>query len=396
MANISNIHAREILDSRGDPTVEVEIELDSGIRAIASVPSGASVGSFEVVELRDGDESRYGGKGVLKAIESVTKTIAPALIGQDAGKQAEIDGTLNDLDGSEHKTKLGANAILAVSLALCKAAAAERKLQIYEYISELSGFKATFMPRPMFNFIEGAKHADNNLEIQEFMVIPMKNTFKENYRVASEQFHKLQGMLKDRKLGAAVGHEGGFAPNLESDEQALQFLSELKDVKIGLDMAGVIPKGMAIDDILVKYPIVTLEDPYGEDDWNSWTELMKKYSKNILVIGDDLLATNKKRLEEGIAKASINAVIVKPNQIGTVTEAIEFCKLAKSNNLRLVVSHRSGETEDSFISDFAVGVAAEYAKLGAPSRGERVSKYNRLLRIEGGLFADEKNGANNS
>jgi len=396
MANISKILAREILDSRGDPTIEVELELDNGMKSIASVPSGASVGSFEVVELRDTDEKRFGGKGVLKAIGSINKTIAPAIIGQKADNQVELDKTLNDLDGTEHKSKLGANAILAVSLAICKAAAVNKAQPLCKYISGLSGFKATFMPRPMFNFIEGAKHADNNLEIQEFMVIPMAKTFKENYQIASEQFHELKKILKDRKFGVAVGHEGGFAPNLESDEQALQLLKELEGVKIALDMAGVLPKGMMIDDILVKYPIVTLEDPYGEDDWQNWSDLMKKYKSNILIIGDDLLATNKKRLEEAITKEAVNAAIVKPNQIGTVTEAIEFSKLAKSNNMKLVVSHRSGETEDTFISDFAVGVAAEYVKLGAPSRGERVCKYNRLLRIEEDLFLNEKNSTDNS
>lgn len=387
MSTISKITPREILDSRGDPTVEVELELENGTKSIASVPSGASVGSFEVIELRDADEKRYGGKGVLKAIEAINRTIVPAITGQEATQQAEIDKTLNDLDGTEHKSKLGANAILAVSLAVCKAAATDKKIPLYQYISELSGYKATFMPRPMFNFIEGAKHADNNLEIQEFMVIPLGKTFGENYQIASEQFHILKKTLKDRKLGVAVGHEGGFAPNLENDEQALQLLSELSNVKIALDMAGVIPKGMSIDDILVKYPIVSIEDPFGEDDWQNWLELVGKYTNNILIVGDDLLATNKKRLEEAIVKKAVNAVIVKPNQIGTVTEAIEFVKLAKSNNFKLVVSHRSGETEDTFISDFAVGVAAEYLKFGAPSRGERVCKYNRLLRIEERLFA---------
>lgn len=387
MSTISKITPREILDSRGDPTVEVELELENGTKSIASVPSGASVGSFEVIELRDADEKRYEGKGVLKAIESINKTIAPAITGQEVIQQAEIDKTLNDLDGTEHKSKLGANAILAVSLAVCKAAATDKKIPLYQYISELSGYKATFMPRPMFNFIEGAKHADNNLEIQEFMVIPLGKTFGENYQIASEQFHILKKNLKDRKLGVAVGHEGGFAPNLENDEQALQLLSELSNIKIALDMAGVIPKGMSIDDILVKYPIVSIEDPFGEDDWQNWLELVGKYTNNILIVGDDLLATNKKRLEEAIAKKAVNAVIVKPNQVGTVTEAIEFVKLAKSNNFKLVVSHRSGETEDTFISDFAVGVAAEYLKFGAPSRGERVCKYNRLLRIEERLFA---------
>lgn len=387
MSTISKIISREILDSRGDPTVEVELELENGTKSIASVPSGASVGSFEVIELRDADEKRYGGKGVLKAIEAINKTIVPAIIGQEVTQQTEIDKILNDLDGTEHKSKLGGNAILAVSLAVCKAAATDKKVPLYQYISELSGYKATFMPRPMFNFIEGAKHADNNLEIQEFMVIPLGKTFRENYQIASEQFHILKKTLKDRKLGVAVGHEGGFAPNLENDEQALQLLSELSNIKIALDMAGVIPKGMSIDDILVKYPIVSIEDPFGENDWQNWLELVEKYTSNILIVGDDLLATNKKRLEEAIVKKAVNAVIVKPNQVGTVTEAIDFAKLAKSNNFKLVVSHRSGETEDTFISDFAVGVAAEYLKFGAPSRGERVCKYNRLLRIEERLFA---------
>jgi len=396
MSTISKIRPREILDSRGDPTVEVELELENGVRSVASVPSGASVGSYEVVELRDGDEKRYGGKGVLKAIEAINKNISPALIGQDASDQAGLDKTLADLDGTEHKSKLGANAILALSLAICKASALDKKVPLYQYISEFSGYKAMFMPRPMFNFIEGAKHADNNLEIQEFMVIPLGKTFKENYQIASEQFHVLKKTLKDRKLGIAVGHEGGFAPDLENDEQALQLLTELSNVKIGLDMAGVVPKGMSVDDILVKYPIISLEDPTGEDDWQNWVELTRKYTKNILIVGDDLLATNRKRLEEAIAKQAVNAVIVKPNQIGTVTEAIEFTKLAKSNNLKIVVSHRSGETEDTFISDFAVGVAAEYVKFGAPSRGERVCKYNRLLRIEERLFANEKSISDNS
>ena len=396
MSTISKITPREVLDSRGDPTVEVELELENGTKSIASVPSGASVGSYEVFELRDGDEKRYEGKGVLKAIGAINDNISPAIIGQDTSDQAGLDKTLGELDGTEHKSKLGANSILAVSLAICKAAALDKKIPLYQYISELSGYKAMFMPRPMFNFIEGAKHADNNLEIQEFMVIPLGKTFKDNYQIASEQFHALKKVLKERKLGIAVGHEGGFAPNLEGDEQALQLLAELSNVRIGLDMAGVVPKGMSVDDILVKYPIISLEDPSGEDDWNNWVELTKKYAKNILVVGDDLLATNKKRLEEAIAKQAVNAVIVKPNQIGTVTEAIEFTKLAKSNIFKTVVSHRSGETEDTFISDFAVGVAAEYVKFGAPSRGERVCKYNRLLRIEERLFANEKSIPHNS
>ncbi len=396
MSKIGKITPREILDSRGDPTVEVELELNNGIKSVASVPSGASLGSYEAFELRDNDEKRFGGKGVLKALESINKTISPAIAGQEVTNQSEIDKTLGELDGSEHRSNLGANAILAVSIAVCKAAAMDKGLKLYQYISELSGQKASYMPRPMFNFIEGAKHADNNLEIQEFLIIPLEKDFKENYRVASEQFHVLNEMLKERKLGVAVGHEGGFAPNLENDEMALKMLSELKDVKIALDMAGVLPNGMNIDNMLVNYPIVSLEDPLSENDWEGWTGLMNKYKDNILIVGDDLLATNMKRLDEAVSKKAVNAVIVKPNQIGTVFEAMEFAKNAKKNNLKLVVSHRSGETEDTFIADFAVGVSAEYVKFGAPSRGERVCKYNRLLRIEEGLFLNAKNSLNYS
>ena len=386
MEKITRIKAREVLDSRGDPTVEVELETESGYRSIASVPSGASVGSFEAIELRDGDNERYGGKGVLKAIENIKSIVTPAITGQDVSNQEEIDNTLIGLDGTPHKSKLGANAILATSIAVCKAGAMSNKSFLHQYISSLSGFTPTFMPRPMFNFIEGAKHADNNLEIQEFLVIPTKDSYKENYRMASELFHKLKKLLVDRGLGTAVGHEGGFAPQLKSDEEALRILSELEGIKIGLDMAGIIPNGMSIDQMLKTYPIVSLEDPYGENDDSNWQELMSKYNNNILIIGDDNLATNIEKLNKAVESKSVNAAIVKPNQIGTVTETINFVKEAKSKKLKLVVSHRSGETEDSFIADFAVGIASEFLKFGAPSRGERVSKYNRLLRIEEELF----------
>lgn len=382
MENIISIKAREILDSRGDPTVEVELETQGHIKTIASVPSGASVGSYENIELRDNDQARFGGMGVLKAIENIKKTIGPAVTGQDVVNQKAIDDLMTQLDGTPHKSSLGANAILAVSLAVAKAGAQAKGMPLYKHIAELAKNQTPKLPLPMFNFIEGAKHADNNLQIQEFLVIPEKGSFAENYRYASELFHNLKKILKDRNLGVAVGHEGGFAPSLPSDEDALKLIQESGKIRIGLDLAGVVPNGMNLEELIMKYPIVSLEDGLGEDDWEGWTALTAKISDKCLVVGDDLLATNKDRLKEAIEKKAVSAVIVKPNQIGTVTEAIDFTNQAKEAGLRTVISHRSGETEDTFIADFAVGVGADFAKLGAPSRGERVSKYNRLLRIE--------------
>lgn len=382
MENIISIKAREILDSRGDPTVEVELETQNHIKVIASVPSGASVGSYEVIELRDNDQSRYAGMGVTKAIDNINKTLAPAVIGQDVTNQKAIDDTMIQLDGTPHKSSLGANAILAISLAVSKAGAQAKQMPLYKHLAELAQNPNLKLPLPMFNFIEGAKHADNNLQIQEFLVIPEKGSFAENYRHASEVFHNLKKILKDRNLGVAVGHEGGFAPSLPSDEDALKLIQEAGKIRMGLDLAGVVPNGMNLEELITRYPIVSLEDGIGEDDWEGWVNLTSKISDKCLVVGDDLLATNKDRLKEAIEKKAVSAVIVKPNQIGTVTEAIEFTNQAKSAGLRTVVSHRSGETEDTFISDFAVGVGADFAKLGAPSRGERIAKYNRLLRIE--------------
>jgi len=382
MDNIISIKAREILDSRGDPTVEVELETQNHVKVIASVPSGASVGSYEVIELRDNDQERFGGMGVLKAIENIKNTIAPAVTGQDVTNQKSIDDTLNQLDGTPHKSNLGANAILAVSLAVAKAGAQAKQMPLYKHIAEIAQNPNMKIPLIMFNFIEGAKHADNNLQIQEFLAIPEKGSFSENYRHASEVFHKLKKILQDRNLGVAVGHEGGFAPSLPSDEDALKLIQEAGKIRMALDLAGVVPNGMNLDEMLSKYPIVSMEDPIGEDDWEGWVALTAKISDKCLVVGDDILATNKDRLKEAIEKKAVTAVIVKPNQIGTVTEAIEFTKMAKEAGLRTVVSHRSGETEDTFIADFAVGVGADFAKIGAPSRGERVAKYNRLLRIE--------------
>jgi enolase len=382
MENIISIKAREILDSRGDPTVEVELETENHIKSIASAPSGASVGSHEAIELRDNDPNRYMGMGVLRAIENVNNIIGQALVGQDVQDQKTIDDTLNRLDGTPHKSKLGANAILAVSVASAKAAALSKKISLYQYIGELAGFSPQSLPKPMFNFFEGGKHADNDLVIQEFLVLPDKGSFKENYRCGSEMFHALGKILKDRKLPIAVGHEGGFAPNLPSDEDALKLIREAGQVNIGLDLAGNVPNGMNLEDIVSRYTIVSLEDPAGEDDWEGWITLTQKLGQRIMIVGDDLLASDIERLKQAVDKKAVNAVIIKPNQIGTVSEAIEFVKFAKQNNLRIVASHRSGETEDPFIADFAVGVGADYAKFGAPSRGERICKYNRLLRIE--------------
>ncbi|MCX6809452.1 MAG: enolase [Candidatus Berkelbacteria bacterium] len=382
MENIVSIKAREILDSRGDPTVEVEVETQNHIKTIASVPSGASVGAHEVIELRDGDEARFGGMGVLKAVENVNSTIASALSGQDVTQQKAIDDTMSQLDGTPHKSKLGANAILAVSLACAKAAADSKKMPLYKYIAEMAQSQIVAMPRAMFNFIEGAKHADNNLVIQEFLVIPEQESFKENYRKASEVFHKLRKILKDRNLNIAVGHEGGFAPQLPSDEDAIRLIQEAEKINMGLDLAGVVPNNMNLEEIVSKYPVISMEDPVEEDNWDGWVQMMQKIGSKIMIVGDDLLATNMELLKEAVEKKAVNAVIVKPNQIGTISDSIAFSNLAKQSGLKLVVSHRSGETEDTFIADFAVGVQAEFCKFGAPSRGERVAKYNRLLRIE--------------
>ncbi len=382
MNKIISIKAREILDSRGDPTVEVELETDNHIKTIASVPSGASVGSYEAIELRDNDPQRFGGKGVLKAVGNVNTTIGPALVGVETSNQKAIDDTLVSLDGTPHKSKLGANAMLAVSIAVCRAGAIEKRIPLYKYIQQLSGTSSPKLPLAMFNFIEGAKHADNNLVIQEFLVIPENEKFADNYRVASEVFHSLGKILKNRGLGSAVGHEGGFAPSLPSDEDAFRLIQEAGQLKMALDFAGAVPNNLPLDKIASTYPVISFEDPVPEDDFDGWRDVMQKFGSKILIVADDVFASNTERFKEGMAKGVANAVIVKPNQIGTISEILEFVKVARESKCRLVVSHRSGETEDSFIADFAVGIAADYAKLGAPSRGERVSKYNRLLRIE--------------
>lgn len=382
MQKIIKTKAREVLDSRGDPTVEVELETDGHIKTIASVPSGASVGSYEAIEIRDNDPQRYGGMGVLKAVANVNDIIGPAIVGMDVENQKAIDETINQLDGTPHKSKLGANALLAVSVAACRAAAVSKQIPLYKYIQELSQSEALKIPFIMFNFYEGAKHADNNLVIQEFLVVPENEKFSENLRIASEAFHNLKKILKNRGLASSTGHEGGFATSLPSDEDALRLLQEACQLKIALDFAGAVPNNLSLDKIINSYPIISFEDPAPEDDLDAWVEINKNYGQRILVVGDDIFSSNVGRFQEGLAKNAANAVIVKPNQIGTVTEVIDFVKLARSSNYKLVVSHRSGETEDTFIADFAVGIGANYAKMGAPSRGERVAKYNRLLRIQ--------------
>jgi len=375
------LKAREILDSRGDPTVEVELQTEKS-HVISSVPSGKSVGSHEAVELRDNDSSRYDGMGVLKAVESVNSQISPVLLNQDASSQRQIDDLLIQLDQTTHKSKLGANAILGVSMAVCKAASNSAGIPLYTYIARLSGNSIIKIPIPMFKMFDGAKHAGNKLEIQEYMVIFSQSEFRENYRLASELLHRIKIILRDKGLGTGVGDEGGFAPMLENDKEALDLISSLGDLKIALDMAGVVPQNLPIEEIVNKYPVVSIEDPAGEDDFFNWADLTQKYGSKIMLVGDDIFATSVERLKKGFELRLANSVLVKPNQIGTVSETIEFVNLARKNNYKIVVSHRSGETEDTFISDFSVGVGADFIKFGATCRGERVCKYNRLLRIE--------------
>jgi len=382
MEKIRDLKAREILDSRGDPTVEVELQTENHIRSIASAPSGASVGAFEAVELRDNDPNRFGGKGVLKALKGINETIKPALLGQDVQNQESIDQLMIELDGTPHKSNLGSNAILAVSEAVCKAAAASTREHLYRYIQKLTSSTGPKLPRPMFNFIEGGKHADNNLEVQEFLVVPNESKFSDNLRYASEKFGMLKKILKNLGIGLSVGHEGGFAPNLSNEEDALKLLQKLDGIHLAVDFAGAVPKALPLDTLATNYPVISFEDPAAEDDWGVWKQITQKFGAKMMIVGDDLYSSSAERLKKGVAEKTSNAVIIKPNQIGTISEVLAFVKLARESGQKLIVSHRSGETEDTFIADFAVGVAAEFAKFGAPSRGERISKYNRLLRIE--------------
>ena len=405
---IKNIKGREILDSRGNPTLEVDLETDLGVFR-ASVPSGASRGKYEALELRDGGK-RYFGKGVLKALKNINEIIGPQLKGKDVTHQKEIDELMIKLDGTDDKSSLGANAICPVSLAVCKAGAKAKGLELFCYISSIAKTKYE-MPIPSFNVINGGLHAGNRLDFQEFMVVPQKKTFSENLKIASEIYNQLKNLLSKRYGAYAVnlGDEGGFAPPLLVAEQALEIILESakslnyeKSIKIILDVAasqffekdkykmgiGIFTREGLLryySTLILKYPILGIEDPFSEDDWKGFQLIIKELGKKILVIGDDLLATNPKRIEEAKEKKAVNAMILKINQIGTVKEALEAVKLAKDFGWKIMVSHRSGETNDDFIADFAVGIGADFIKTGAPARGERVAKYNRLLRIEEGL-----------
>ncbi|MCP2239942.1 enolase [Thermohydrogenium kirishiense] len=412
MSIIVDVYAREILDSRGNPTVEVEVELDSGAVGRAAVPSGASTGQFEAVELRDGDNNRYLGKGVLKAVENVNEKIAPEIIGMDAIDQVAIDKAMIDLDGTPNKSNLGANAILGVSLAVAKAAAEEVGLPLYQY---LGGVNAKILPVPMMNILNGGKHADNNVDIQEFMIMPVgAQSFHEALRTCAEVFHNLRSVLKSKGLSTTVGDEGGFAPNLTSNEEAIQVILEAiqkagyvpgEDVAIALDPAssemykedgkyhfdgeGVVRTSEEMVDyweqLVNKYPIVSIEDGLAEEDWDGWKLLTERLGKRIQLVGDDLFVTNTERLSKGIKMGVANSILIKLNQIGTLTETLDAIEMAKKAGYTAVVSHRSGETEDSTIADLVVAVNAGQIKTGAPSRTDRVVKYNQLMRIEEGL-----------
>ena len=414
MSKIKKIFAREILDSRGNPTVEVDVELESGVKATAAVPSGASTGTFEALELRDGDKKRFNGLGVLQAVENVNKKIQQAVVGMEAEEQMEIDRKMLELDGTENKTDLGANAILGVSLAVCRAAALEQKLPLYKYIAKTFKFPAKMkLPIPMFNVINGGKHSDSGLSIQEYKIVPNGiKTFKEQFRAGSEIFHKLKEILASEGQSVAVGDEGGFAPRLESNSKALELMNRAiteagyakgKQVSTGIDAAASsffdekegqyifkpesngITREMLMNiynEWIAKYNVISVEDGLNENDWEGWGAMEKKIGKKVMTIGDDLLVTNVKRLKMAIQERACNSVLIKVNQIGSLTETVDCIKLAKKNKMKIVISHRSGETTDDFISDLAVGTGAEYMKSGSLSRGERICKYNRLLRIE--------------
>lgn len=408
---IKKITAREILDSRGNPTVEATVTLENRILGVAAVPSGASTGTYEAVELRDGAK-RYGGKGVLKAVKHVNAILGPALAGKDARKQEVIDRIMIDLDGTANKKNLGANAILAVSLAVCRAGAAAEGKPLYSYIRELYNLKEKGwrLPVPMMNVLNGGRHADNGLSIQEFMIVPLHKQFSERVRMGSQIFHSLAGILREKGYTTGVGDEGGFAPELVNNEQALNLLLAAikaanfvagKQVYLALDLAAsefyragkyylVSHKQAATADKIMrvlegwmkKYPFLSIEDPLAEDDWDNWALFTKKFGNRMRIVGDDVFVTNLDRIARGISLGVANTVLIKPNQIGTLTETIQAIDLAREHKYAIVVSHRSGETADTFISDLAVAVNAEFIKAGSLSRSERVEKYNRLMEIE--------------
>ena len=408
MAMITEVYAREILDSRGNPTIEVEVCLEDGSVGRAAVPSGASTGAHEAVELRDGDKNRYLGKGVTKAVDNVNDVIAEALIGLEATRQVEIDEMLIRLDGTPNKGKLGANAILGVSMAVAKAAAASVGLPLYLY---LGGVSAQELPVPMMNILNGGQHADNNVDIQEFMIMPVgAASFSEALRMNAEIYHGLKALLNAKGLGTGLGDEGGFAPNLKSNEEAIEVILEAvkkagykpgEDIMIALDVAasefykdgkyqmegeGLVKTSNQMVDYLAalceKYPIVSIEDGLAEDDWKGWKALTKKFGTKVQLVGDDLFVTNEERLLEGIKNDTANAILIKVNQIGTLTETFNAIETAKRAGYTCIISHRSGETEDTTLADIAVAVNAGQIKTGAPARTDRVAKYNQLLRIE--------------
>lgn len=406
MAIIDAIHAREILDSRGNPTVEVEVGLDDGSVGRAAVPSGASTGAFEAVEKRDGDKDRYQGKGVLEAVDAVIDTIAPALLGFDATDQRLIDQTMIDLDGTANKGKLGANAILGVSLAVANAAADSADLPLYRY---LGGPNAHVLPVPLMNILNGGSHADSDVDIQEFMVVPLgAPTFSEALRWGAEVYHELKKVLNEKGLSTGLGDEGGFAPNLPSNRAALDLILEAikragytpgEDIALALDVASseffkdgayqferqsksAAEMSAYYAELVRDYPLVSIEDPLDEDDWEGWKTLTDEIGEQVQIVGDDLFVTNPERLQRGIETKTANSLLVKVNQIGSLTETLDAVSLAQRSNYTTITSHRSGETEDTTIADIAVATNAGQIKTGAPARSDRVAKYNQLLRIE--------------
>jgi enolase 1/2/3 len=416
VSRITDVRARQILDSRGNPTVEVDVRLDDGTLGRAEVPSGASTGAHEALELRDQDAAKFGGKGVLKAVENVNEAIAPALRGKSVFDQAALDAELLGLDGTDNKGKLGANAVLGASLAILKAAAAARKVPIYEYVG---GIEAHLLPVPLMNILNGGQHAENSTDFQEFMVVPLgAPTFREALRWGAEVYHALRAELKSRKLSTGIGDEGGFAPSLPSNRAPLEIIVNAieragykpgEQVALALDVAatelftngsyhlereGATLSGAEMIDLYERlcgeYPIVSLEDGLAEDDWESWRQLNERLGGRIQLVGDDLFVTNVQRLQRGITERSANSILIKVNQIGSVTETLQTMELARQAGYTTVISHRSGETEDTTIADLAVGTNAGQIKTGAPARGERINKYNQLLRIEEQLGASAR------
>jgi len=416
MKEISKVSSREILDSRGNPTVEVDVSLSDGSNGRAAVPSGASTGTHEAMELRDGDRSRFLGKGVLRAVTNVTDIIGPAVVGMNAGNQRELDEALINLDGTENKSSLGANSILGVSMATCRAAAASAGVSLFQHLSDGN---ATLLPIPMMNILNGGQHADNNVDIQEFMIFPVgAGSFAEALRMGTETFHHLKAVLKSKGLNTSVGDEGGFAPSLSSNEEALEIILEAaektgysigSDLVLALDVAAseiykngiyhLESEGKALSSeelidyytsLVKKYPIVSIEDGLAEDDWEGWQKLNTALGSKVQIVGDDLTVTNTVRLQRAIDEQVMNAILIKLNQVGTVSETINTIRLARKNGLATIVSHRSGETEDTFIADFSVAMGAGQMKTGSASRSERICKYNQLLRIEEELGSKAK------